>query len=136
MQHEYWTENLTIPKDGGLRMLRLFTAVWFTMLVAPTHASDTTGTDLFNNCQQTLPTATDLHKGVYCLEYVSGFVDNMMLVQRIKGVNASLFCLPYSFKMGDAVDAILAYGQANTERRDAHISVFTWNALKEAYPCP
>lgn len=72
----------------------------------------------------------------YCLEYVSGFGDNMMLVQRIKGVSASLFCLPYNFKMGDAVDAILAYGQANPEKREAHISAFTWNVLKETYPCP
>jgi hypothetical protein len=119
-------------------MLRLFTALWFTALVArPTHAApDRTGDDLFKNCQQTLPTATNLSTGVYCLEYIAGFVDNMMLVQRIKGVNASLFCLPYTFKMGDAVDAILAYGQANPAKREAHISVFTLNALKENYPCP
>jgi hypothetical protein len=53
-----------------------------------------------------------------------------MLVMRIKGVRAALFCLPYDFKMGDAVDAILAYGQANPAKREMHILVFTWNALK------
>ena len=84
-----------------------------------------TGEDLVENCSLTYPDVTGDPRGVYCLEYITGFVDSMWRVQRSNGPGAALFCLPDSgFTVGKAVELVMTYAEANRtshNRRPAHI---------------
>ena len=117
-------------------MFRLLTVVALALLLTAYQANARTGEDLISNCSFTYPDVTDDPRGVYCLEYITGFVDSMVLVKRINGPGAALFCLPNDFTVYKALEALMRYAEANADSKSEHISVFTTRSLRTAFPCP
>ena len=96
-----------------------------------------TGEQLVEWCGHAYPDSTNDPKGVYCLTYISGFIDSMVLVTKTNGPEAALFCLPLEgFTVGKALHAVMTYAAANPESKSVDISVLTNRALRAAFPCP
>lgn len=118
-------------------MIRLICFLLLTSYASIVVAADrSTGAELVSKCTFAHPQTTNDERGVYCLEYIAGFVDSMVLVRRTNGDAAALFCPPQDYTVGKALLAVMVYANANPESMQTDVSVFINRALRAAFPCP
>lgn len=100
-------------------MKNFFYCLIFSLLIIFSHQAqaEITGVELLKACQGDIKKTHQAPGKVFCLGYVSGYLDSYMISSEVHSANKKLFCLP-------------AKGLSNTEATQIVVDYLNHNSYK------
>jgi hypothetical protein len=124
---------------GTMKKLLLF--LLFVVAAVPAQDSKpdiSTGNGFQNKCAvvadkdvQSL-TGIETNDLVYCLGYVTGLHDGMLVVEAVRN---KFYCLPDGVTTGQILSILVKYVHENPETAHERTAILFMGALKRAFPC-
>jgi len=126
-------------------MNKLLKSAWSLLLGAallaaamPAAAQETeeeavSGRELLAGCEQN---AVPGHPNQYCMQYVFGLIQTVLMLQQMDKAQEQLFCIdPNSVSLEKVTSDVVSWLQKSRDRLDEDAYVLVSEALHKHYPC-